>query len=192
MNVELEWKFDATPMILAAIREAFEGEYREISMETTYFDTPTRDLSSRKWTLRFRLENGEGVCTLKTPAPGEGRREYEAPAKTFLQGVGLLLDQGAPQELGDWTRAAAPICGAAFQRQALTVDVNGTVVELALDRGVLKGGGREQPFSEAEVELKSGDEMVARAFALGLAARYGMRPQPLSKFARAAALAGGL
>lgn len=193
MHVELEWKFEATPGLLEMIKEAFPGEYRTITMETTYFDTPERDLSTRKWTLRHRLENGEGVTTLKTPAEGQGRNEYEAKAETLLKGVGQLLDQGAPKELGTWTRAAAPICGAVFTREAVELEFNGTVVELALDQGKLRSGDgmRERLFAEAEVEFKSGDELVAGAFAKGLAARYGMTPQPLSKFARALRLSEG-
>lgn len=193
MHVELEWKFEATPGLLEMIKEAFPGEYRTITMETTYFDTPERDLSTRKWTLRHRLENGEGVTTLKTPAEGQGRNEYEAKAETLLKGVGQLLDQGAPKELGTWTRAAAPICGAAFTREAVELEFSGTVVELALDQGKLRSGDgmRERLFAEAEVEFKSGDELVAGAFAKGLAARYGMTPQPLSKFARALRLSEG-
>jgi len=189
MNIELEWKYETNYGTMEEIQQAFSGEYRKISMETTYFDTPERNFSSRNWTLRHRMENDRGVCTLKTPAEGGGRKEYEAESKNLLQGVSALLKQGAPKELGQWGRAAAPVCSASFTRQALTLDVNGTIVELALDQGVLRGGEKFLPLSEIEVEFKSGDTMVARAFAMGLAARYGLRKQPLSKFARAFQLA---
>ena len=61
-------------------------------------------------------------------------------------------------------------------------------MELALDEGVLLGGGRELPFAEVEVELKSGSDAVARDFAAALAAEFGLKPQPKSKLARAMAL----
>ena len=63
-----------------------------------------------------------------------------------------------------------------------------TVVELALDQGVLKNGTRVLPFAEMEVELKSGSEDDARRFAETLAERFSLKPQPKSKFARAKAL----
>ena len=64
MNVEFELKYRATEAQLAAIGAAY-GPFREITMETTYFDTPDRVFSQRKWTLRQRLENGVSVCALK-------------------------------------------------------------------------------------------------------------------------------
>ena len=62
-------------------------------------------------------------------------------------------------------------------------------MELALDSGILLGGGREEPLCEVEVELKSGSKSAATNFANILAATYGMKPEPKSKFARALALA---
>ena len=61
-------------------------------------------------------------------------------------------------------------------------------VELALDEGALMGGGRTLPFAEIEVELKSGSDRAAEAFAQNLAAEFGLSVQPKSKLARAMAL----
>ena len=77
MATEFELKYAATTAQLSKIRAAVPGEYTAISMETTYYDTPDHALSARKWTLRRRLENGTSVCTLKTPAGGLGRNEWE-------------------------------------------------------------------------------------------------------------------
>ena len=64
-------------------------------------------------------------------------------------------------------------------------------MELALDQGCLMGGGKEIPLCEVEVELKSGDEAGAVAFARQLARDYGLQPEENSKFRRALALAKG-
>ena len=69
--------------------------------------------------------------------------------------------------------------------------VDGAVVEIALDRGVLLGGGREVPLCEVEVELKAGQPEAAVAFAENLAEEFGLRPERKSKFRRALALAEG-
>jgi inorganic triphosphatase YgiF len=61
-------------------------------------------------------------------------------------------------------------------------------VEIALDLGVLRGGEKEIPLCEVEVELKSGSQDAAVAFAEALAEKYALVPEPKSKFARAAAL----
>ncbi len=192
MSIELEWKYQATEDTLLAIEQAFPGAYQRIAMATTYFDTPDHAFSRRHWTLRHRLENGAGVCTLKMPAPGGGRVEYEAPAADLSSGVAALIDQGAPEALLQLAPQARPRCSAAFTRRALRMELPGAVVELALDRGTLSGGGRELPFAEVEVERKEGQGEAAEAFAQRLAEQFDLKIEPLSKFARAAELAGGV
>ena len=82
------------------------------------------------------------------------------------------------------------ICGASFHRTAVTVQLDGAVAEVALDRGVLLGGGKELPLYEIEVELKSGDRAAVIAFAQELAARFDLEPESQSKFRRAMLLGG--
>ena len=86
-------------------------------------------------------------------------------------------------------RGVEPLCVARFTRRAADlVFADGTVCELAGDVGRLGGGGKEEALCEVEIELKSGDAGVAEAFARELQARFGLREEPRSKFARAAAL----
>ena len=58
-------------------------------------------------------------------------------------------------------------------------------LELALDNGVLLGNGKEKRLCELEVELKSGSEAAAAAYAKQLAHQYGLRPEKKSKYLRA-------
>ena len=100
---------------------------------------------------------------------------------------------GAPEELKTLTRAGlVPICGARFTRTAITVTAEGGIVEVALDQGFLQGGGRVLPLCEVEVELKEGTAAVCDRFADTLASRFGLTPEPKSKFARALALKQGV
>ena len=78
-----------------------------------------------------------------------------------------------------------------FTRQAKTIVLEGCTVELALDRGILLGGGKELPLCEVEVELKSGSEDAAVDFAMALRREFGLQPEKKSKFRRALALARG-
>ena len=82
-----------------------------------------------------------------------------------------------------------PTCGARFTRHAIALPSGGGTVELALDEGVLLGGGKEETLREAEVELKSGEDDDAIRFAQSLAQRFSLTPEPKSKLARAKALA---
>ena len=188
MGREFELKYRADEEKIAAIREKF-GIFTEISMETVYYDTRDFALRRRKWTLRRRYENGKSVCTLKTPLPDGSRGEWEVESPDLAAGAARLCAMGAPGEILDYVnQGVAPFCGARFTRLAKTIDLPGGKAELALDAGVLLGGGREQPFAEVEVELKDGEDAVALHFAKALATEFGLKEQPKSKLARAMAL----
>lgn len=192
MGIEFELKFSAVSEQLEAVAAAYPVAYHTISMETTYFDTPDFALSDRHVTLRRRMENGEAVCTVKTPISELGRGEWECRCEDIEKGVLELCKLGAPKDLLALTaKGVAPVCGAKFIRRAGEITVQNTVLEIALDQGILSGGGKEIPLCEVEVELKSGDQGAAVSFAMALADRFGLQPQKKSKFRRALALARG-
>ena len=189
MGREYELKFRADAPTLAAIAASY-GAFSEIRMETTYFDTFDGKLFSRRWTLRQRMENGRSVCALKIPLADGSRGEWEAEAPGLMTGIPALCALGAPAELMALTISGlVPLCGARFTRLAKTIVLEDCTVELALDQGVLTGRGREVSLAEVEVELKSGSEEAAAAFAADLAKRFCLTEEPDSKFRRALLLA---
>lgn len=191
MGQEFEVKYAATEEAFAALAAAWP-DYKTIAMETTYYDTTDGGLSARKITLRRRLENNVSVCTLKTPGQGHVRGEWELNCGDIHQAIPELCRLGAPKELESWVQPElVPVCGARFTRRAVEISLEGTLVELALDQGILLAGSRQLPFQEAEVELKQGSQETALAFARALAARYGLTPEPESKFRRAQKLREG-
>ena len=191
MATEYELKFNATPEILAEIDSAFAGDQISFSMETSYYDTPSGALSARKFTLRKRLENGRSICALKTPA-GIARNEWETECESIEKATPLLLALGCPQELAQLVQEGlVNICGAKFTRKAKKIVLPEGIVELALDQGVLFGGGRETPLCEVEIELKSGDRNVCDRFASALVQQYNLTEERKSKFRRALALYKG-
>lgn len=191
MGREFELKFSATPRQQAALVSRF-GEFSVITMETTYYDTPDRALSDRRITLRRRLENGRSVCTLKTPTDGLGRGEWDVEREEISQAIDELCKLSRWDGLPDLLASGVePVCGACFTRQAKTLVQESCTVELALDQGILLGGGRELPLCEVEVELKSGSEEAAVDFAKALSREFGLKPEKKSKFRRALALARG-
>ena len=190
MGREFELKYRADAGVLAAIQKKF-GEFTAITMETAYYDTQDSLLNRLHWTLRRRYENGVSVCTLKTPAAGGGRGEWEVHAPDIAAALPLLQQLDTPEGLRIFTADCLILsCGARFTRLAKTLTIPGAVVELALDRGVLLGGGQELPFAEMEVELKEGSEEAATRFAQALAEEFSLEPEHKSKHARAMALAG--
>lgn len=188
MGREYELKYRAEAAQMAAIAEKF-GPFHSIDMETTYYDTPDLKLAFHQWTLRRRLENGVSVCTFKRPLEDGSRAEWEVECGSIMEGIMKLCQSGADWEL---MRACASgvieLCGARFTRQAAMLELPECTVELALDRGILTGRRGTAPISEVEVELKSGSEEAAAAFAQELAEQFCLVPEEKSKFVRAMAL----
>ena len=192
MATEFELKYAATAAQLDHIRAAFPGDYTSISMETTYYDTPDHALSARKWTLRRRLENGVSICTLKTPAGGLQRHEWEVECDSIEAAIPELCKLSGLSDLAELTICGiVPVCGARFTRLACQLALEGAAAELALDEGILFAGNRELPFAELEAELKSGDQDVLVRWAESLACRFELVPESKSKFRRALDLAQG-
>lgn len=192
MGLEYELKFRTDPQVQQQLRQAVPGPEQVITMQTTYYDTPAGSLSARQYTLRCRLENGTAVCTLKTPADGLGRGEWEVECHRIQDAPEKLCKLGAPADLLELTKdGVQPVCGARFTRIAKTITLPECTLELALDAGVLTGGGREIPLCEAEVELKQGDPRRCDSYARQLAQDFDLQPEKRSKFRRALALYKG-
>lgn len=166
------------------------GAPRELAMESVYYDTADGILAQRRWTLRRRRENARYVVTVKTPAPGRSRGEWETEAEDVGAAIDQLVALGAPEALCELRGAKLlPVCGAVFTRTALNLRLpDGTLAELAADRGVLSRGKARQHFVELELELKSGKEGPVEDFCQELARRYGLTEETRSKFARASHL----
>ena len=191
MGREFELKFRCPEESFARVLADFGG-FTPIEMETTYYDTFDGRLGSLHWTLRRRFENGKSICTLKTPSPDGGRGEWEVEMDSILDAVPELCKLGGPESLISLCAGGlSPVCGAKFTRQAKTLEVPGAVLELALDRGKLLGGGREMALLEVEVELKEGADSAAIGFAGQLAEKYGLVPEKRSKYRRSLGLARG-
>ena len=188
MGLEFELKYAITPSVLRAI-EAHYGDFASISMETTYYDTADHALSTKNMTMRRRFENGASVCTLKTPADHYGRVEWELEENWAEAVVQSLFEKAAVAPIP--FDALKPVCGARFTRLAKTIVFPDCTLELALDEGILFGGGRELPLCELEVELKSGSQTALCLWAQALAHKYGLTAEHASKFKRALALAKG-
>ena len=191
MGREFELKYRCTEESFAALQRGFDG-FTPIGMETTYYDTFDGRLGNNRWTLRRRLENSRSVCTLKIPLADGSRGEWEVESGSIMAAIPQLCRMGAPMDLMAFcVSGVRPVCGAKFTRLAKMLDIPGATVELALDRGKLTGGNREADLLEVEVELKSGSDEAAIAFAHDLAETYGLTPEKRSKYRRALELTRG-
>ena len=185
MAVEYELKYRATPEILEKIQADFPGDYTVTEMTTTYYDTPGGDLAKLFWTLRHRREGEKHVCTLKTPAGIDGRSEYEWNCEDIHEAIPHLCRLAGTNALAQLVeRGLVQTCGARFTRTARHFVAGATMAELALDRGVLTNGDKEEPFAELELELKRGYREEVQVMGHLLSAAYELTPENKSKFQR--------
>ena len=192
MGLEFELKFRATPLQQVLLMKKFPQEGQSFAMETVYYDTPDSTLSNRAYTLRRRMENETSVCTLKVPAGTYGRGEFEVNCPSIEEAIPELCKLSGIADLPALLKnGVTPICGAKFTRIAKTVVFPDFTAELALDSGVLTGGGKEIPLCEIELELKEGNAEALVAFGKQLAEEYALIPELKSKFYRARMLAMG-
>ena len=137
--------------------------------------------------LRGEQSVGTALCRPSPAADPHLRSEWETEAADLASALPRLAALGAPVPPADTPLQV--LCRADFIRRAVLLRLDdGSTAELALDLGTLSGATRSLPLCELELELKSGEPAAARAFAEALAARFSLRPEPLSKFARASAL----
>jgi triphosphatase len=202
--MEVELKLLVAPERLAhvdrhpAVRALRRGGGRKAALETVYYDTPEFDLAAAGIALRLRRDGKRWIQTLKAgggAAAGlHSREELEWDLVGAELNVALLDDTPYAEVLARRGLAARlrPVFRTGFDRVLRTLAFpDGSLAELALDRGAIHAGERRAPISEVEIELKSGDP--ARLFAL---AREVARDVPLrvghaSKAERGYALARG-
>ncbi len=200
MGKELEYKLfvpdEATLLKIMQDKEIAAlaiTPWNNTKMKTTYYDSSDRRFSSRHWTLRQRYEGEKSVVCVKTPrkeSHTRGEWQIEAPC-IDEQAISRLVESGAPMELvflygvGD----ILPICGAEFSRNHIMLEFpDNSRAEFAADAGLLHGQEARIPLCELELELCDGSPSEMLALVTRLCRRYGLREEPLSKFARARAL----
>lgn len=199
--MEREFKWDAFGALQDAVlmwalnRDADSAKMTE--MDARYFDTADGALSAEKTALRLRRENEDCICCLKlrggevTENGLHAHAEYECKATCIAEGLAVLPERGAPIELCNRLRTMklTETCRIAFSRYTVMLRQDGASAELAFDRGRMTVNGRSMPLCEIELEYKDGPGEAFLAMGQTLMQEFRLRPQPLSKLARARALA---
>jgi triphosphatase len=130
-------------------------------LHAVYYDTDDHALHREGISLRIRRRNGKAVQTIKAEGPHKGiamdRGEWETPVDGELD---LSAAAGTPLEklIADEALLAGikPAFTVETDRQAFEAELDGAVIEVALDRARASGGGKAVTFSEIELELRQG------------------------------------
>jgi hypothetical protein len=161
LELELKLEFDpADRERLESARPLKSAHGETHRLVSTYFDTPARDLLKAGYSLRVRRIGRRRVQTVKAAGdPSAGlfvRPEWERPVK----GDAPLLDgESGPlvQEIGaKKLDRIEPIFVTDVKRTTFRIDLAGAKIELAIDDGEVRAGGRAEPIAEVELELRGG------------------------------------
>lgn len=170
---------------------------QEERLEAWYFDTADGALRQNGLAYRIRLEGGRWVATVKADKASAGglheRREWNIAIDT----PEAAIDYFIATEAGPLLTGAAEgepltkLFATAFdRRKANIVTADGSVIEVAFDRGDIVAGDRREAIAEIELELKTGSPAAVLAVGAELAAALPVMVETRSKYARALMLAG--
>jgi inorganic triphosphatase YgiF len=205
MEIELKLLIDpahvAAFRCLALLKPLTVGRPATRTLKNTYFDTPDRFLRAHGLELRVRRVGRVATQTLKAVGPAvqgglHQRPEWETRVSSVQPEIGLLITLvGAGSE---WEKLLAtpglaqglvPIFGSEVRRTIWNLSLaQGAAIELSLDQGELRHGGRRAPINEVELELKAGGAGALFDLALQLQEQVPLRIGSLSKSARGYAL----
>lgn len=205
---EIELKFQVPAAARDAVRRAVgTASARQQRLRAQYLDTPDRRLARARAALRLRDEGAHWVQTFKAegenpmlrlehevvlpasdapPAPDLARHQGTPAATALARALGLEVLAGDGQAQGLGLHFETDI-----QRLKRVVRVPGGLVELALDEGWIRAGGREWPVCELEFELVRGEPAVLLELARRWVTRHGLWLDVRSKAERGHLLARG-
>lgn len=182
-------------------KELQRGTTSTARLRARYFDTPDEALARAGLALRIRQEDKRWVQTAKGPGRGGFERlEHEVPLSRAQAQAGpdIARHAGHPvhallaQALGAAEGTLAPVFDTDILRLSRTLPAGSSTVEIALDRGRIRGGGASQEVRELEVELKEGPAFGAIELARHWCAAHALWLDPQSKAATGWRLARGL
>jgi triphosphatase len=142
-------------------------------LHNVYFDTPEFDLHERKMALRLRRVGGKWLQTLKgggsVVAGLHQRDEHEMEVPNGKLDLSLFGEDLSDEDFSiPLRKKLGPLFATDFYRTSYTIDWQGALIEVCLDRGEVRTDRRSEPICEVELELVSGEPLKLFELALSL------------------------
>jgi len=171
--------------------------FREETLEAQYYDTPGHRLQKARLAFRIRREGDQWMATVKDGGRNVGglheRAEWNVPLSAPQADARVFADTPIGPVLADTIggEELTAMFSTYFERRRINLQLaDGSVVELAADRGKIYAGGEEAPILEIELELKAGKTGALLELGAELAKMFPLLPEWRSKYFRALQLAG--
>ena len=206
MPAEIELKLGIAPEDVTRLLHhrllAGRGRSRPCTLTLTnvYYDTPDLILQRHRIALRLR-HSGTGkrwIQTIKAQGRVVGglhsRPEWETDTTKGVPRLDNLPDSDIRRFFADdgLRQSLQPVFTMEFKRTIVHLAwANGDAVELAVDRGSIRAGGRAEMLCELELELKSGSPSRLFSVARMLHRAVPLRLSNISKAQRAYRMVAG-
>src|SRR5262245_36862748 len=149
-------KIKALPLLRDVLAQA--SHQRLVS---TYFDTPDNYLWEHGMSLRVR-QSGQGlVQTLKQQMPSPlDRGEWEVKVNRNLPNIDALKNTPLAYffKKSRGRERLRPNIDVEVERLSAMIHIGQSRIEMAVDQGSIKAGGKTTPINELELELKEGQK----------------------------------
>lgn len=166
----------------------------KLVMKAVYFDTEDHILSRNNMAFRIRLEGESIFATLKWGGHSSNGFHEREEINVLVTGEQYFIkpptDLFAESEDG---RALIRLIGekpltnlleTRYLRRRMRVDMDDSILEIAIDTGSIVTDAGEEPILELEIELFAGELKGMREVGKKLADKYGLEPENQSKLAR--------
>ncbi|REL32034.1 CYTH domain-containing protein [Thalassotalea euphylliae] len=159
-------------------------------LSNTYFDTNERTLREFDFGLRVRKADDYTEQTIKTAGIVVGglhqRPEYNVAIEQNIPDLALFPSDIWPiaANVTELQNQLVAIFTTNFHRTSWRVEVSGSIIEVAYDRGEISAQGQILPINELELELVSGERDAIFVLAELLCQSFQLTPGRLSKAAR--------
>ena len=180
MNAEIELKLFFLPIYQESLINKLDSLDNAVPqgqrrLANGYFDTP--DLQLRQWDmgLRVRGYDAHREQTIKTAGQVVGgihsRPEYNVTIQSDSPDLSLFPTSIWPADADLAATQAQLTCifHTDFYRRAWHVQIDNSVVEVALDIGEITANGQQEALCELEFELLSGDTEALLKLAMQVA-----------------------
>jgi len=202
MEIELKYKIDGVDQfekILSDIWIRSHAEYAEpetVRMKAAYFDTKDHILIRHNVAFRVRSEGERTSATLKWRDDDDGisglyiRSEINIPVSDqvcfFHPDPTIFQESPEGKDLLDLLdgNPLINVFDMIFNRKRFRIDYGQSILEVALDEGVIVAGSESVPIRELEIEVISGNKEDLLAVGKKLADKYHLEPETKTKFAR--------
>lgn len=196
MEIELKYKIPAGVIaediwkdkIFSDMEEA--GSREEICLDARYFDTDDCDLAENEIAYRIRREGERIVAALKWKGHSDGalhvREEINVPVMSDEADISVFNESEIGRELTNIVGRKQVKCflETKFHRRRFRIDTGTGIFELSVDTGRIVTDYGEEPISEVEIELFSGEKEELLELGKRLQNKYQLETEESSKYAR--------